>query len=133
MISHIITPKTPAVCDECGGTISIEEAALKTKRFSDGIQFDYFRCNSCGKVYVYLVTDTELRKDIRLRQRIASSRRMKLRAEELKKGYKCRIKDLPSRDKIICAYAVLLRHGRFFSSAKFEGFFCRIMKMKEFF
>ena len=95
MISHIITPKTPAVCDECGGTISIEEAALKTKRFSDGIQFDYFRCNSCGKVYVYLVTDTELRKDIALRQRIASSRRMKLRAEELKKGYECRIKDLP--------------------------------------
>ena len=95
MISHIITPKTPAVCDECGGAISIEEAALKTKRFSDGIQFDYFRCNSCGKVYVYLVTDTELRKDIALRQRIASSRRMKLRAEELKKGYECRIKDLP--------------------------------------
>ena len=95
MISHIITPKTPAVCDECGGTISIEEAALKTKRFSDGIQFDYFRCNSCGKVYVYLVTDTELRKDIRLRERISSSRRMKLRAEELKKGYECRIKELP--------------------------------------
>ena len=95
MISHIITPKTPVVCDECGGTISIEEAALKTKRFSDGIQFDYFRCNSCGKVYVYLVTDTELRKDIALRQRIASSRRMELRAEELKKGYECRIKELP--------------------------------------
>ena len=95
MISHIITPKTPEVCDECGGTIFIEEAALKTKRFSDGIQFDYFCCNSCGKVYVYLVTDTELRKDIRLRERISSSRRMKLRAEKLKKDYECRIKDLP--------------------------------------
>lgn len=95
MISHIITPKTPVICNDCGGTISIEEAGLKTKRFSDGIQFDYFRCPFCGKVYVYLVTDTELRKDIKLRERISSSRRMKLRAEELKKGYECRIKDLP--------------------------------------
>ena len=88
----------PTELDEISRKIiqhEIEEAALKTKRFSDGIQFDYFRCNSCGKVYVYLVTDTELRKDIALRQRIASSRRMKFRAEELKKGYECRIKDLP--------------------------------------
>ena len=95
MISHIITPKTPSFCDDCRVAISIEEVALKTKRFSDCIQFDYFRCNSCGKVYVYLVTDTELRKDINLRERSSSSRRMKLRAEELKKGYECRIKDLP--------------------------------------
>ena len=95
MKSHKISVVNNAVCDDCGKIFPIDETALKFKRFPDGIQIDYFRCDNCGKVYVYLVTDSELRKDIKRRGFISSVKRMKLRAEELKKSYECGIKDLP--------------------------------------
>lgn len=95
MNAHYISAINKAVCNSCGGNIIIDETALKFKKFSDGVQINYFKCTHCGKVYVYLVTDSELRKDIKRRGFISSVKRMKLRAEELKKGYECRIKDLP--------------------------------------
>lgn len=94
MKSHRISMVNNAVCDDCGKVFPIDEAALKFKRFPDGIQVDYFRCNSCGKVYVYLVTDSELRKDIKRRGFHSSVKRMKLRAEELKKANEYRINEL---------------------------------------
>ena len=95
MNAHYISAINKAVCNSCGGNIIIDEKALKFKKFSDGVQINYFKCPHCGMVYVYLVTDSELRKDIKRRGFISSVKRMKLRAEELKKSYECRIKELP--------------------------------------
>lgn len=95
MKSRKISSKTQFFCDKCSGIIVIEAAALKTKRFSDGVQFDYFRCENCGEVYVYSVTDAELRKDISRRGFVSSSPRMKLRVQELKKANEYRVKELP--------------------------------------
>lgn len=94
MNAHIVSAINKAVCNSCGGNIIIDEKALKFKKFSDGVQIDYFKCPHCGKVYVYLVTDSELRKDIKRRGFISSAKRMKLRAEELKKANEHKVNEL---------------------------------------
>lgn len=95
MKSRRISARSQVFCDKCSGVITIEAASVKTKRFLDGIQFDYFRCSHCGEAYVTLVTDAELRKDIIRRGFRGTSARMKLRAEALKKEYIHRVKELP--------------------------------------
>ena len=94
MNAHYVSAINNAVCNSCGGNVIIDEKALKFKRFPDGIQINYFRCDNCGKVYVYLVTDSELRKDIKRRGFISSVKRMKLRAEELKKANEHRVNEI---------------------------------------
>ena len=42
MKSRRISAKSQVFCDKCSGVITIEAASVKTKRFLDGIQFDYF-------------------------------------------------------------------------------------------
>ena len=94
MNAHYVSAINNAVCNNCGGNIIIDEKALKSKNFSDGVHIDYFKCPHCGMVYVYLVTDFVLRKDIKRREFISSVKRMKLRAEELKKANEYRINEI---------------------------------------
>lgn len=58
-------PKNRAeiVCDKCGAIFALN--SLGIKRYADGINISYFTCAKCGYKYVYLVTDSNLRKAIK--------------------------------------------------------------------
>ena len=79
-------------CDACKEKFYIK---LKSKRFPDGIHINYFSCEHCGEKYIYLVTDAELRKQIKTRGFMHSAPDMKLREAELKEAHADRVKELP--------------------------------------
>ena len=91
MKSRTINPEVKASCTTCGAEFGLK---LQNKRFPDGIEFSYFVCGKCGKIYVFLVTDADLRKQIKARGFIHSGSDMKLRADELKNKYADRVKEL---------------------------------------
>lgn len=95
MKSRQVSAKTTVVCDICKKDILLEASKLKSKHFPDGIHIDYFSCEHCGAKFVYLVTDPELRKDIKRRGFKGSASYMKTRALELKFQYSDRVKELP--------------------------------------
>lgn len=94
MKSRQVSPRTKTTCDKCGYEIELTAEALKEKHFPDGICISYFSCSHCGEQYVYLVTDPELRKEIKRRGFKSSAAHMKLRADELKAMYAGRVKEL---------------------------------------
>lgn len=95
MKSRPISPKVDVRCNACGENIVLDTGKLKSHHFPDGIHMDYFACEHCQAKYVSLVTDAELRKDIKRRGFKHSAPHMKTRALELKQQYADRIKDLP--------------------------------------
>ena len=95
MKSRRVSPKDNTTCAKCGVEIVLDTSELKTKHFPDGIRISYFSCGHCGEKYVYLVTDPELRKDIKRRGFRGSFVHMKMRASELKAVYADRVKELP--------------------------------------
>lgn len=92
MKSKPILPENKVICNSCKKEFSISP---KLKRFPDGIHVRYFTCEHCGEKYIFLVTDAELRKQIKTRGFMHSAADMKLRAAELKENYADRVKDLP--------------------------------------
>lgn len=95
MKSRPVSPKVDVVCDVCREKIILENSKLKSHHFPDGIHMDYFSCEHCGAKFVSLVTDPELRKDIKRRGFHSSASFMKTRAIELKLQYADRVKELP--------------------------------------
>ncbi len=67
MKSRQVSAKVPVTCNVCGESILLDTSKLKSKHFPDGIHIDYFSCEKCGAKFIYLVTDMELRKDIKRR------------------------------------------------------------------
>lgn len=57
------TNRADVVCDKCGAAFALNH--LGVKRYADGIEISYFACVQCGHKYVYLVTDSNLRKVIK--------------------------------------------------------------------
>lgn len=95
MRSKRVSPKTDVICDACGQAVTLDDSKIKAHRFSDGIHISYFACENCGAKYITIITDAELRKDIKRRGFHSSSEIMKLRYAELKMKYSDRVKELP--------------------------------------
>lgn len=95
MKSRQVSQKVPVTCNVCGENIILDTSKLKSKHFPDGIHIDYFPCEKCGAKFIYLVTDMELRKDIKRRGFRGSPSLMRSRALELKLKYSDRVKELP--------------------------------------
>lgn len=91
MKSKKITQKPKCICNVCGAEFAV---VLQKKNFPDGIEINYFICSECGEKYVYLVTNADLRKQIKSCGFRSSSADMKLLADELKKKYADRVKEL---------------------------------------
>lgn len=95
MKSRPVSPEVEVTCDVCREKIVLKTSKLKSHHFPDGIHFSYFTCDHCQAKFVSLVTDAELRKDIKRRGFKHSAPHMKTRALELKMQYADRIKELP--------------------------------------
>lgn len=97
MKSRVINKEVKVVCNGCGAEFIMNP---QKKKFPDGIEISYFVCSECGEKYVYLVTNAELRKQIKSRGFRGSAADMKLWADELKKKYADRIKEFEHESKI---------------------------------
>lgn len=52
-------------CDKCSHEFELKASKIKT-RIQGDLHVQYFRCPECNEVYVALVTDSKLRKMIKL-------------------------------------------------------------------
>ena len=85
MKSRKVTSMAQCVCNRCKKVILISRDILGTTEDENGIRAEWFRCPECGIIYVYSVTDPELR--AKIKQNGIPTAEMKKRMEELRKQF----------------------------------------------
>lgn len=65
MKSRIVRSMAQVICNKCKKVILMSKDIFRAAEFEEGIKVEWFRCPECGKIYVYSVTDEELRSKIK--------------------------------------------------------------------
>lgn len=61
MKSHPVNKAVNVICDHCGNGFSSSSIELAVRDRENGMQEQYYNCPICGKEYVVIKTDQEIR------------------------------------------------------------------------